>query len=238
MKRIITLLLVLTMLVTLCACGSSNSSTEASSKPSESKDKVSSQITFRGIPFGTSFEETISIFKNEGIEFDFDLIDFNGFTGAYYTLSSSNKIPVAGTEMWLIVKFICLNKTEDVNANIEDCVFYDATYTIFWRDRATKSSAPSMSTLELKLTELYGNPTSKNYSDTLRNPKNMTATWDKGDVIIKLFKSEYEDESGGIEVEYSWKVGTDAQNKYFQRAKEKENERRKKEILSTGTDGL
>lgn len=224
MKKIIAILLVFVLVLPMCIIPASA--------------ETEKEITFRGIPFGTSYTETIAALKEQGIEFDKDPYFNKEETG--YCIASSNapiEVEVAGHTMELEVNFVHPDLANNMDPKVEDCVFYRGRYS--YRRKADDSK--DYNELVIKLTSLYGDPV---YDNTWK-PDDLKARWENDDVQIDL-KAQYliyqnpiyghGDQT--IRIDYTWKKGETMYSQNSAWYREKMERERENQILSTGTGGL
>lgn len=260
MKKPIALILMFILLISCCftayaetksSIGKNINGTEDSTGAKENKTK--SNITFRGIPLGSSYTDTISALKEQGIELDYDdeFIDSEVcYEGACYS------IDVAGHDMYLQVYFTYPGKLEDLAleyneksfvrykiANppkVEDCVFYYAQYSYTTPDH----DKSNFDEIEIKLESLYGAPSEKNYSSSNYKPSDLKAKWEDDDAYIELsamYTTTANYQSKGdqkIYIEYCDKKGDEIASRNWDWYRTEEEKIRNEKIVNTGTGGL
>ena len=197
MKKNIAILLVAVLVIPMCFI------------PANAENE--GDISFRGIPFGTSYTETIEALKEQGIEVG-SKPRYNEI-GANYLLDCK-KVIVAGYEMDLTVCFINLDNRKDVDVKIEDCVFYDATYRYNWAQSIFETKIHGDSNLykpyeefKIKLGSLYGTPVSSSNNETTWETKNASIELKVG--ISRLEITNNLDVST-TSISYKWKESEEA----------------------------
>lgn len=225
MKKVISLFLSVILMLSL--------SGQAFSK----KDKT---IDFRGIPFGTPYEEVKKLLEEENIFINIDSIS-HGTAPYFYDDGSMGRgkgmtikdsfecrttkgVPVAGTTASTDLFFIYIDKTDSEDPPIEGAVLYKATYRILGR-----TNPSTLSEYKIKLESIYGEPSAQDYffSDWYKS-----YIW-KGDneTYVTLGQEAAPDRSATIYLTYVWAKGNDI-------ILERYNEIIKEKSLSSGVNGL
>ena len=145
MKKTLSLFLVLVMFISVI--------------PVSSYAKYKEEITFRGIPFGTKYEDVVKQLKEEGIELTEP--SFSGSSG-YYSVSSVDTVPVAGYDMNMNLRFVA----NSLNDPVEKSVLFWAGYymnsgneTIINGSKEYKAWVNDYANdMEIKLSSIYGRP--------------------------------------------------------------------------------
>ena len=88
----------------------------------------SKEITFRDIPYGTSFEETIDLLKQDGVIIDEPIGNISQSANEFKQYLN-NRTTVAGYDMIISLYFADL-ESEENNWELEKSVFYKAEYQI------------------------------------------------------------------------------------------------------------
>ena len=213
------------------------------------------EIVFRGMKFGTKYEDVKKAFENEGMIFPEPYWGGNdyardGSAPRLFVDFADAPLSVAGHDMLLFLRFICLDKKDNVEVKPEDFVLAYAEYRV-WDDKIRENiSVNGVTTNNLlsnkralwrrtiddlsnKIQSIYGAPMSSSdrlYTDSVHSE----VSWTDGHSKVKINADFYNtDGSCGIDIVYNWDEG-------FEQLQNNLNQSKKSSqaIVTPNTNGL